>query len=145
MKLKIDDNLKKVAAVTECEPMDYELFSRLLCKKLISENLLEDSESNYGLSMIEATGKATALNVVSTLVIYLGTPHISMDVFDAFCNLIVIGDGDCPECGGVLELVGTDGHEIHDGDYLTPNTYVADKYNYKCRVCGNELTTDKEL
>lgn len=145
MKLKIDDKLKKVAAATGCEPMAHEIFADLLCKHLIKANVLKDTPDNYGLSMIEATGKVRVFDVVSALIDYLGVPAISMDEFDAFCRLTVLGDGDCPVCGGELQYFSTEGHEINDGDHLTPNTYVEDGYTYKCRVCGNYLTTDKEL
>ena len=54
-------------------------------------------------------------------------------------------DGICPECGAELEFSMTDGHELNDGDYLTPNTYVVDLYIYKCPECGAIYETKNEL
>ena len=54
-------------------------------------------------------------------------------------------DGKCPECGGELLFVETEGHELHDGDYYTPNSYIIDKYIYRCADCGETIKTDKEL
>ena len=57
MRIKIDDNLKKVAAAINMAPLDHAIFADLLCKKLISSDLLADIPDNYGLPMIQATGK----------------------------------------------------------------------------------------
>lgn len=51
----------------------------------------------------------------------------------------------CPECGGELRFVETDGHELKDGDYWTPNSYVIDYYIYECRECGKTIKSEKEL
>ena len=145
MRIKIDDNLKKVAAAINMAPIDHAIFADLLCKKLIASDLLADIPDNYGLPMIQATGKARVFDVVSVLIEYLGIPTMDMDAFDAFCKCIVIGDGDCPKCGGELEHYENEGHEINDGDYLHPNTYIVDKYVYRCRECGEIIKSETEL
>ena len=145
MQFKIDDNLKKVAAAIQLAPIDYNIFSDLLCRKMIVETIIADIPDNYGTSVIKAAGKSRVFDVVSVLIEYLGVSNLDMDTFDAFCNCVVIGDGDCPECGGELEHVENEGHEIKDGDYLTPNTYVVDKYVYRCRECGEIFKFDQEL
>lgn len=145
MRIKIDDNLKKVAAAIQLAPIDLSIFARLLCQKLIASNILSDVPDNYGLTMIQATGRARVYDVVFALIEYLGIPALDMDAFDAFCRCVVIGDGDCPECGGELSFVENEGHEINDGDYLHPNTFIIDKYVYKCRHCGEIVKSEKEL
>jgi hypothetical protein len=145
MRFKIDDNLKEAAAAIQLSPIDLSIFARLLCQKLIASNILSDVPDNYGLTMIQATGRARVYDVVFALIEYLGIPALDMDTFDAFCRCVVIGDGDCPECGGELEHIENEGHEIKDGDYLTPNTYVVDKYVYRCRECGETIKLDQEL
>ena len=56
-----------------------------------------------------------------------------------------IKDGICPECGGELKLIDTDGYELNDGDYLTPNTYVIERYIYRCADCGEIIETNDLL
>lgn len=145
MKIKIDDNLKKVAAAINLDAMDLNIFSTLLCKKMIVAGLLADEPANYGLAIIQATEKAHVFDVVSVLIEYLGIPAMKMETFDAFCDCIVMGDGDCPECGGELEFSETEGHELNDGDYYTPNSYEIDNYVYRCRECGAIIKSEKEL
>ena len=145
MRIKIDDNLKKVAAAIQLAPIDLSIFARLLCQKLIASNILSDVPDNYGLTIIQATGRARVYDVVFALIEYFDIPALDMDTFDAFCRCVVIGDGDCPECGGELAFVETEGHEIKDGDYEHPNTYFVDKYVYQCRHCGEIVKSEKEL
>lgn len=95
-----------------------------------------------------ATGPQYVSDVCAVLAEYLyndETHSIPADVFDAFCALIVWGDGDCPHCGGKLEFVETEGHELNDGDYFTPNSYIVDNYVYRCVECGEIIKTPNEL
>lgn len=50
-----------------------------------------------------------------------------------------------PHCGGELEFVETEGHELKDGDYYTPNSYIVDNYVYRCVECGEIIKTPNEL
>jgi len=143
MKIKIDDNLKKVAAAINLDAMDLNIFSTLLCKKMIVAGLLADDPANYGLTVILATGDAHVFDVVSVLIEYLGIPAMKMETFDAFCECVVMGDGDCPECGGELEYCETEGRELHDGDYYVPNSFIAERTVYRCRECGSLIKIDE--
>ena len=93
-------------------------------------------------------GNTAVSDVCAVLADYLyndETHSVPADVFDAFCALTVMGDGDCPHCGGELRFIETEGHELNDGDYYTPNSYVIDNYVYQCRECGETIKSEKEL
>lgn len=59
--------------------------------------------------------------------------------------MATIEDMICPVCGGELRYKDMEGHELKDGDYWTPNSWVVDKYVYECRECGEIIKTSKEL
>ena len=147
MRFKIDDNLKVVAAAM-VEPKDPKTVAHELCDRLIDSRMMDTDPDNCGRPVIEATGPQYISDVCKVLAGYLygdESRSIHSDVFDAFTRLVVLGDGDCPECGGELKFVETEGHELNDGDYYTPNSYVVDKYVYQCRECGATIKTEKEL
>lgn len=121
---------------------------RGLCAHLVKTGIIEDPNAHWGESVLIATGPRYVKDVCAALAAYLyddETRSIPADVFDAFCALIVIGDGDCPLCGGNLIYDETEGHELHDGDYFTPNSWVVDLYVYHCANCGETIKTSNEL
>ncbi len=147
MKFKIDENLKMVAAA-KVAPVDLETVAVELCARFIDAGMIDSDPDNITRTVMEATGPRYVKDVCAVLAEYLygdDEHSISADVFDAFCKLVIIGDGGCPDCGGELEYMETEGHELKDGDYLTPNSYVIDNYVYRCRECGEIIKSEKEL
>ena len=147
MRFKIDDNLKVVAAAMVA-PKDPETVAVELCARFVDAGMIENTNENWGESVLTATGPQYISDVCAVLAGFLygdESRSIPSDVFDAFCAIIVMGDGDCPHCGGELKFIETEGHELNDGDYYTPNSYVIDNYVYECRVCGETIKSEIEL
>ena len=139
MRFKNDKNLKRVAAAKAVRP---ETVAVELCAALIDAGMIEDPNDNWGESVLIATGPQYVSDVCAVLSEYLyddETRSIPVDVFDAFCALTVMGDGDCPHCGGELKFIETEGHELKDGDYYTPNSYIVDNGVYRCVECGETI------
>lgn len=149
MRFKIDKNLLRVGQeFTDYPNINPLEFSRGLCAALIKAGMIEDTNEHWGEPVISATGQCYIKDVCAVFAGYLyedESHSIHSDIFDAFCKLVIIGDGGCPDCGGELEYVETEGHELKDGDYLTPNSYVVDNYIYRCRECGKIIKSEKEL
>lgn len=147
MRFKIDKNLFRVAAESVA-PVEMEPFAVDLCAALIDAGMIEDPNDHWGESVLIATGPRYVKDVCAVLAGFLygdKTRSIPADVFDAFCRLTVMGDGDCPKCGGELIYDETIGHELNDGDRFTPPSYVVDYYVYHCPVCGEIIKSEKEL
>lgn len=145
MRFKIDENLNRVAAAKADRP---ETVAVELCAAMIDAGLIEDPNDHWGESVLIATGPRYVKDVCAVFARFLYGDEkrsIPADLFDAFCRLIVVGDGDCPHCGGELKFVETEGHELNDGDYYTPNSYVIDNYVYRCVECGETIKTPNEL
>lgn len=145
MKFKVDENLITVAAA-KGNP-DVDSVSRELCDAFIDAGMLEMSPDNFNSSVLQATGPQYVSDVCAVLAGYLyndETHTVPAGVFDAFCRLQIISEG-CPRCGGKPEFVETNGHELHDGDRYTPNSYVIDEYIYRCRECGEIIKSENEL
>ena len=147
MRFKIDKNLFRVAAESVA-PVEMESFAVDLCAALIDAGMIEDPNDHWGESVLVATGPQYFSDVCAVLAGFLygdESRTVPADIYDAFCALIVWDDGDCPNCGGELEFVRTEGHEINDGDYYTPNSYIVDYYVYRCVECGKIFKTPNEL
>lgn len=144
MKFKIDKNLYALIAVYPA-PTTAEKFSADLCQYMIEAGIIEDTPDNWGESVLIATGNQYVKDVCDLLAGFLKVSRIHTDTFDAFCRLTVVGNGNCPNCGGELLFDETKGHELKDGDYYTPNSYVVDYYLYHCPICGETIKSENEL
>lgn len=136
VKFKEDSNLKIVAEVAGKPAW---MVSRGLCAAVLKSGVTRREESEYEdlyrRTVMDATQDSMVADVCECLFKYLGVDRVTSYVFYAFCNLVFWGMGDCPYCGGKLEFYEYEGHELHDGDYWTPNSWVWDKAVYYCPVC----------
>ena len=117
------------------------------CKRFIDAGLIEDTPENYGAIVLQATYDKPVIRVLECLSTFLfgELKPIHCDVFDDFCNMTIIGDGNCQVCGGTLEPYDSEEREIPSGDYDIPPTYKVTKYIYKCPVCGQIIQSETEL
>ena len=147
MRFKIDKNLLAIANLIpdfpEIKPA--EEIAVEMCQYFVNAGIIEDTPDHWGESVLIASGPQYVKDVCDLLAGYLHVSSIKSDVFDAFCRLIVLGDGDCPVCGGNLIFDEIEGHELKDGDYWTPNSWVTDLYVYHCANCGEIYKTKNEL
>lgn len=147
MKFKIDDNLRMIASAMKT-PTHIESVAVELCRHFINSGMIEETTEHWGESVLIATGPRYVVDVKNVLAGYLYNDEshsVPADVFNAFCGLTIVGDGDCPKCGGELIFDYTIGHETNDGDYFTPPSYVVDFYVYHCPVCGEIYKLSYEL
>lgn len=142
MRFKINKHLFVIGLALPEIPAE---FGKNFCRACVDAGLLKEDPDNYGRTVAEAMGELPVSKVASFVSGYLGLKPIPADVFDAFCKLTVMGDGDCPVCGGNLVYDETEGHELNDGDYYTPNSWVPDLYCYHCANCGKIIKTPNEL
>lgn len=136
MRFRNDFYLKRVAAA-KAVPASSDIVAVELCNRLIEAGMIEDDED--GMPLARAIGQCLSHEVVAVLAAYLygdASCSVPSDVFDAFCSLVTMGEGDCPFCGGDLRFVDTEGHDTNDGDYWTPSGYVIDYCVYECTLCG---------
>lgn len=144
MTFRNDKNLQALSRARWCDGfgMTPEEHGHELYDWLTDEGLLEHTMENIGLTLLQAIGTAP-VRVISDKLgrLYHG---LESDLFDAFCQLVIISEG-CPECGGPLAYVETEGHELKDGDYWTPNSYEIDNYVYHCTECGKIIKSKTEL
>lgn len=79
-----------------CETRPVSELAAELCQWFIDSGMFEDTLDNYGVTVIQATGDKLVSDVCAGLSTFLfgECRAIHCDVFDAFCRLVIIGDGD---------------------------------------------------
>lgn len=119
--------------------------SEELAAAFIDADIIRDEPTVYGSTFIDAAGSHTMFLILDEFNAFFGIEGIRPEIWDALCACVLMGDGDCPECGGELRFVETEGHKLNDGDYYTPNSYVIDSYVYECANCGVITKSKNEL
>lgn len=143
MRFKIDENLKKIASVKGAAP---EVVAEELATLFVERGILLNDEMCYGCRTMDAIEEAPIIDVAYTLTEYLYgqvSNYVPSDIFWAFCDLIVMGDGPCPYCGGEGELIDFESHVIDKGDYYQPPYAEVTSCEYMCRYCGKSFTTNE--
>lgn len=134
MKFKIDENFEKVLSLSPVK-MDAEKASKELAAKFIEAGLLEESKFNQGQPIDYAIDGFVGA-ICRVLINYLGVPEISDEAYQAFLRITMLGDGDCPYCGGNMKYVETEGYETPSGDYMLPPDWHPTREIYECDWCG---------
>lgn len=146
MKFKIDTNLKKIAKAVGRDP---EIVRFELCERYVNAGMIVDDFMLYNESFATATKDENAFKVCDIFRDYLGVDFIPAPLFDALCNLVVMGGGDgecyCPECGGRFEEKERIYRTISPQTYEYPEEYEIIGYIYECPICGEKLETTEEL
>lgn len=138
MRMRMDHNLRIVAKEKGQEP---ETVAVEMCRFFIDRGVIEDPGC-YKLTMTDWSENMLVQEVCGLLASYLygdANRSLSCEVFDAFCKLVVIGDGGCPYCGGNLIYLESIGHYLGDGNYWIEPSYVYDTDLYRCDECGQYI------
>lgn len=124
MKIKNDNNLKRLAlrADTTTFVIETEVIALLLQKGWIKGI---NDETYFGVALRRVIPGDTYVDEVYQAIRSLGIDWILSRDFEAFLNLELMGDGDCPYCGGEL-------------DYALPITNANSEVSEEVEVLGHE-------
>ena len=130
--MKIEDSKYLEFLADEAGKSEDEV-SDIIVDQLINEKGMLDEPENYGLSIDECD---FMISEIAGMLHKIGIGYVKSKHVDAFGMLVIMGDGDCPYCGGDSEIleeevrcVGGDGYEIQP-------EYESLCETHKCNVCG---------
>lgn len=113
--------------------------SDIIVSELLNNKIIEDIPDNWGCSVFDAiseeiTEEQTA-QCYTSISVALGV--YVKKVFAIIPDLDLVGNGDCPECGGEMEVADAD-YKCCGGDgYLTPYEYEPIFEEKTCKHCGH--------
>lgn len=139
MILKQDKNLAVIANRAQKDIADV---AYILTQGLLNAGLIKNDDEYYGVALKDCIDGKTPVATIVDIIKQTGMATVNDTAYDAFCGCIVMGDGDCPECGGEMELLDCRGHEISSGDQDVPPVYVTDWEQWRCPICGHTIEKD---
>lgn len=113
--------------------------SDIIVSELLNNKVIEDIPDNWGCSVFDAISEETTeeqtaqcyTSISEALGVYV------KKVFAIIPNLVLVGKGDCPVCGGEMEVTDAD-YKCCGGDgYLTPYEYEPIFEEKTCKHCGH--------
>lgn len=111
----------------------------IIVSELLNNKIIEDIPDNWGCSVFDAiseeiTEEQTA-QCYTSISVALGV--YVKKVFAIIPDLDLVGKGDCPVCGGEMEVTDAD-YKCCGGDgYLTPYEYEPIFEEKTCKHCGH--------
>ena len=124
MKIKNDNNLKRLAL--RADSTTFEIEEKVIAL-ILQKNWVKDfnDETYFGVALRLVIPGDTYVDEVYNAIRSLGIDWILSRDFEAFLSLKLMGDGDCPYCGGEL-------------DYEQPLTNANAKESEEVEVLGDE-------
>lgn len=129
--------LAKLANMTE------EKLSETLINELVERKLISDDEANYGNWLTDCLEPDTSVSDVVGVLNSIGINDVRSKHINHLLSMVIIGDGECPECGGEMETIDAD-YRCTGGDgYSTPLEYESIWEEKVCRNCGKKIIIEK--
>lgn len=136
MRVKESKELNELAALSGKPAKQV---SDIIVSELLNNKIIEDIPDNWGCSVFDAiseeiTEEQTA-QCYTSISVALGV--YVKKVFAIIPDLDLVGKGDCPVCGGEMEVTDAD-YKCCGGDgYLIPYEYEPIFEEKTCKHCGH--------
>lgn len=133
MKLKGKKHLELLAKKAGIQ---VEQVEKQIINELIKNGIIEENTDNYGYSVFDCINRDIVVNELIKLLNSIGIKNVTYVHLDALFSLTIIGNGDCPVCGGEMEVVDGE-YKCCAGDgYITQHEYEPIWEEIKCKNCG---------
>lgn len=122
--------LAKEAGKTEKE------ISKTIVSELEKNEMVYDGPESWGCNVFDCIDKDILVSDVVNIIRKTGIKVVKSKHLDAFLALVFMGCGDCPECGGEMEVVDGEYRCCGGDGYLTPYEYEPIWEEKQCNNCG---------
>ena len=140
MKIKVTKTLKELA---EANGMTAKQLSENIVAELENIGFLYDNETEYGKTLIELAGMAQSDKLDVTFpefvdaLIKAGIKNLKNVPLNKILSLVVMGDGNCPDCGNEVDLYPCEYRNNGGDGIITPNEDEPTMVYGECDLCGH--------
>ena len=110
--------------------------SKQIVGELLKNEMVCDEPECWGYNIFDCIEKDIAISDIVKIIKSTGIKVVKSDHLDAFFELVLMGCGDCPECGGEMEVADGEYRRCGGDGYLTPYEYETVWEEKKCSNCG---------
>lgn len=142
IRLKQNDDFAEISKIANREA-DY--ISNIVISELRKMDIIQDEAEYYGAVISDCICEEFPILAIHGILRKIGIANVTRGVFDAFMKCVVIGDGDCPECGGKMEYGDCITRQVNAGIYDLPPEYELEVERKRCPICGYEIEHDYRI
>lgn len=110
--------------------------SKTIVSELVKNEMVYDEPESWGCNVFDCIDKDILVSDVVNIIRKTGIKIVKSKHLDAFLALVFMGCGDCPECGGEMEVVDGEYRCCGGDGYLTPYEYEPIWEEKQCNNCG---------
>jgi hypothetical protein len=110
--------------------------SKIIVSELVKNEMVYDEPESWGCNVFDCIDKDILVSDVVNIIRKTGIKVVKSKHMDAFLALVLMGCGDCPECGGEMEVVDGEYRCCGGDGYLTPYEYEPIWEEKQCNNCG---------
>ncbi len=112
-------------------------FTQTVISQLIKSEAIEETPDCWGLTVRDAIGGDTQVKTLSDILYNTGISIVTNRHFDALLELVIIGEHDCPKCGGEMEVINGKYRRTFGDGYMTPYEFEPEWEDKRCTNCGH--------
>ena len=134
MKIKKSEQLKALATASGKTANQV---SDIIVSELIKRQMIEETPENWGGTIGDCVKRDIYVSEVVEVIRATRLSVVKSNHYDAFVECVLIGNGDCPECGGEMEVTDGEYKQTGGDGYLTPPEYTPLWEQKTCTHCGH--------
>lgn len=132
MKIKESKEIKMLATLSGKTTNEV---SETIVTELIKRKIIADIPDNWGCPLSDCYERDVTISEFSGVIRSIGIAVVRSEHLDALLECVLIGDGDCPECGGDMEVSDGEYKQTGGDGYLTPPEYTPIWEEKTCKHC----------
>lgn len=132
MKVQVTKNSVKLASKANVQTS---YFCETFAESLLKRGAIGDFTDNYGYSVEEALNEETPVTAVVLAIQDAGIENVTCEDYTTALKCLIIGDGECPECGGEMDVIDEE-EKIWQQDYDSEPQHTIIWQEKQCECCG---------
>ena len=109
----------------------------IIVNQLIQKEMIQDDPKFWGCTLFDSIERDVPVSDVVGIIKATGISVVRSEHWDAFVNLVLVGKGDCPVCGGEMEVTDGEYKQTGGDGYITPYEYTPICEERTCKHCGH--------
>lgn len=110
--------------------------SDIIVSELLNKKIIEETPDNWGCPISDCYERDITVVEIAGVIRAIGINVVKSVHLDALLECVLIGDGDCPECGGEMEVTDGEYKQTGGDGYITPPEYTPIWEETTCTHCG---------